>query len=75
VLVARASSNYGPCQFPEKLIPLMITNAMEGRPLPVYGDGLQVRDWLHVQDHCEAILAVLAHGRVVRSTTSAAAAR
>ncbi len=63
VLVTRASNNYGPYQFPEKLIPLMISNAMEGRTLPIYGDGLQVRDWLYVDDHCRAILAVLEHGR------------
>jgi dTDP-glucose 4,6-dehydratase len=63
VVVTRASNNYGPFQFPEKLIPLMISNAIENRPLPVYGDGRQVRDWLYVDDHCEAILAVLAKGR------------
>jgi dTDP-glucose 4,6-dehydratase len=64
VLVTRASNNYGPYQFPEKLIPLMITNALEDKPLPVYGDGMQVRDWLYVDDHCRAILAVLEKGRV-----------
>lgn len=63
VVVTRASNNYGPYQFPEKLIPLMISNALEGRPLPVYGDGLQVRDWLYVEDHCRALLSVLRHGR------------
>ena len=63
-LVTNCSNNYGPFQFPEKLLPLMIGNAREGKPLPVYGDGLQVRDWLHVNDHCEAILAVLERGRV-----------
>jgi len=63
VLVTRASNNYGPYQFPEKLIPLMICNAMEDKPLPVYGDGLQVRDWLYVDDHCRGILAVLEKGR------------
>jgi dTDP-glucose 4,6-dehydratase len=62
VLVTRASNNYGPYQFPEKLIPLMISNALEGRPLPIYGDGLQVRDWLYVDDHCRAIWAVLRKG-------------
>ncbi len=62
VLITRASNNYGPYQFPEKLIPLMIANALEHRPLPVYGDGLQVRDWLYVDDHCRGILAVLAQG-------------
>ena len=63
VLTTHCSNNYGPFQFPEKLIPLMILNAQEGRPLPVYGDGLNVRDWLYVEDHCTAISAVLAHGR------------
>lgn len=62
-LTTNCSNNYGPYQFPEKLIPLMIANALEGRPLPVYGDGRQVRDWLYVGDHCEAIRAVLARGR------------
>ena len=64
VIVTRASNNYGPYQFPEKLIPLMISNAMAGEPLPVYGDGQQVRDWLFVDDHCRALLAVLERGRV-----------
>jgi dTDP-glucose 4,6-dehydratase len=63
VLITRASNNYGPYQFPEKLIPLMIANAVEDRPLPVYGDGQQVRDWLYVDDHCRGILAVLRGGR------------
>ena len=63
VIITRASNNYGPYQFPEKLMPLMISNALEGRPLPVYGDGLQVRDWLYVDDHCRAIRAVLEKGR------------
>jgi len=63
VLVTRCSNNYGPYQFPEKLIPLMITNAMGDIPLPVYGDGLNVRDWIHVHDHNEAALAVLERGR------------
>jgi dTDP-glucose 4,6-dehydratase len=63
IIITRASNNYGPYQFPEKLIPLMISNALEGRPLPVYGDGLQVRDWLYVDDHCRAIQAVLEKGR------------
>jgi dTDP-glucose 4,6-dehydratase len=62
-LITRASNNYGPYQFPEKLIPLMILNALEDKPLPVYGDGLHARDWIHVDDHCEAIDAVLAAGR------------
>jgi dTDP-glucose 4,6-dehydratase len=63
VLVTRASNNYGPYQFPEKLIPLMISNAFEGKPLPIYGDGMQIRDWLYVDDHCRAILAVIERGR------------
>ena len=63
VLITRASNNYGPYQFPEKLIPLMISNAIEGAPLPVYGDGLQIRDWLYVDDHCRGIHAVLQRGR------------
>ncbi|HPA01852.1 MAG TPA: GDP-mannose 4,6-dehydratase, partial [Chiayiivirga sp.] len=58
------SNNYGPYQFPEKLIPLMIAKALAGEPLPVYGDGANVRDWLYVEDHCEAIRTVLARGRV-----------
>lgn len=62
VMVTRASNNYGPYQFPEKLIPLMICNALEGKPLPIYGDGLQVRDWLYVNDHCRGILSVLQKG-------------
>jgi dTDP-glucose 4,6-dehydratase len=63
VVITRASNNYGPYQFPEKLIPLMIANALEDRPLPVYGDGMQVRDWLYVEDHCRAIRAALEKGR------------
>jgi dTDP-glucose 4,6-dehydratase len=63
-LLTNCSNNYGPYQFPEKLLPLMILNALEGKPLPVYGDGLQRRDWLYVDDHIEAILRVLASGRV-----------
>lgn len=62
VLVTRCSNNYGPYQFPEKLIPLMLANALEDRPLPVYGDGRNVRDWLYVTDHCEAVDAVLRRG-------------
>ena len=61
-IVTNCSNNYGPWQFPEKLIPLMILNAIEGRELPVYGDGQQIRDWLHVQDHCEALLSVIERG-------------
>jgi dTDP-glucose 4,6-dehydratase len=63
-LTTNCSNNYGPYQFPEKLIPLMILNALSGKPLPVYGDGLNVRDWLYVKDHCTAIRMVLAQGRV-----------
>jgi dTDP-glucose 4,6-dehydratase len=63
VTVTRASNNYGPYQFPEKLIPLMISNAMEDKPLPIYGDGMQIRDWLYVDDHCRAILAAIERGR------------
>ena len=63
VLTTNCSNNYGPYQFPEKLIPVVILSALQGKPLPVYGDGLQVRDWLFVEDHCEAILAVLERGR------------
>ena len=63
VTVTRASNNYGPYQFPEKLIPLMLTNAFDGLPLPVYGDGMQIRDWLFVEDHCRAIFAALEKGR------------
>ncbi len=63
-LVTNCSNNYGPFQFPEKLIPLMIHNALQGKPLPVYGDGQQIRDWLFVGDHCSAIRAVLERGRV-----------
>jgi dTDP-glucose 4,6-dehydratase len=62
-LTTNCSNNYGPLQFPEKLIPLMIVNALAGKPLPVYGDGLNVRDWLYVGDHCSAIRTVLARGR------------
>jgi dTDP-glucose 4,6-dehydratase len=63
VLTTNCSNNYGPLQFPEKLIPLVIANALAGEPLPVYGDGMNVRDWLYVSDHCSAIRAVLANGR------------
>ncbi|RYF66332.1 MAG: dTDP-glucose 4,6-dehydratase, partial [Comamonadaceae bacterium] len=64
VLTTNCSNNYGPYHFPEKLIPLMIVNALAGKPLPVYGDGMQVRDWLYVRDHCSAIRRVLAEGRL-----------
>jgi len=64
VLTTNCSNNYGPYQFPEKLLPLMITKALSGKPLPVYGDGKQIRDWLYVEDHCRAILEVLEKGTV-----------
>ncbi|MEO6395737.1 MAG: dTDP-glucose 4,6-dehydratase [Devosia sp.] len=63
VLVSNCSNNYGPLQFPEKLIPLLIHNALRGKPLPLYGDGQQIRDWLHVADHCRALTAILKRGR------------
>jgi dTDP-glucose 4,6-dehydratase len=63
VIVTNCSNNYGPYQFPEKLIPLMILNALEGKPLPIYGDGGNVRDWLYVEDHCAGILLALLHGK------------
>ena len=63
VLVTRCSNNYGPYQFPEKLIPLMIMNALADKPLPVYGDGLNVRDWIHVEDHCAAIVSRCSKGK------------
>jgi dTDP-glucose 4,6-dehydratase len=64
VLTTNCSNNYGPYQFPEKLIPLLIVNGLAGKPLPIYGDGMNVRDWLYVGDHCEAIRAVLERGRL-----------
>jgi dTDP-glucose 4,6-dehydratase len=63
-IVTNCSNNYGPYQFPEKLVPLMMLSALDGRPLPIYGDGGQVRDWLHVEDHCAGLLLVLTKGRV-----------
>lgn len=66
-LMTNCSNNYGPFQFPEKLIPLMILNALGGKPLPVYGDGKNVRDWLYVEDHCDAILKVLERGQIGES--------
>jgi dTDP-glucose 4,6-dehydratase len=63
-VITRSSNNYGPFQFPEKFLPLMITNALDDKPLPIYGDGKQQRDWLHVEDNCRGILAVLERGRV-----------
>ncbi len=62
-LVSNCSNNYGPYQFPEKLIPLVIHNALAGKPLPIYGDGQQIRDWLYVGDHCAALATIIAHGR------------
>jgi dTDP-glucose 4,6-dehydratase len=62
-IITNTSNNYGPYQFPEKLIPLMILNAVDGRPMPIYGDGGNVRDWLHVEDHCAGLLIVLQQGR------------
>lgn len=67
ITLTNCSNNYGPYQFPEKLIPLMILNALEGKPLPIYGDGMQIRDWLYVEDHCEAIWKVLNAGKVGES--------
>lgn len=67
VLITNCSNNYGPYQYPEKLIPLLTLNALSSKALPVYGEGLQVRDWLHVEDHAEALLTVLSHGRVGES--------
>lgn len=61
-IITNCSNNYGPYQFPEKLIPLMILNALDGKPLPIYGDGKNIRDWLYVEDHCRAIMAVLENG-------------
>lgn len=63
-LITRSSNNYGPYQFPEKFLPLLITNALDDKPLPIYGDGRQQRDWLHVEDNCRGILAVLERGRI-----------
>jgi dTDP-glucose 4,6-dehydratase len=63
VIITRTCNNYGPYQFPEKFIPLMVVNALRGQPLPIYGDGLYVREWLHVEDHCRALARVLAAGR------------
>ena len=64
IITTNCSNNYGPFQYPEKLIPLVINNCLSGLPIPVYGDGLQIRDWLHVDDHCDALLGLLALGRV-----------
>ena len=73
VTTSNCSNNYGPYQFPEKLIPLMMVNALEGKPLPVYGDGKNVRDWLYVEDHCRAIEPSSSAAGSGRPTTSAAA--
>lgn len=67
ITISNCSNNYGPYQFPEKLIPLMILNALTGKPLPIYGDGMQIRDWLYVEDHCEAIWKIIQHGKVGES--------
>jgi dTDP-glucose 4,6-dehydratase len=67
ITLTNCSNNYGPYQFPEKLIPLMILNALDGKPLPIYGDGKQIRDWLYVEDHCEALWQVLQNGRTGES--------
>jgi len=72
-LITNCSNNYGPFQHPEKLIPLMILNALDARPLPIYGDGRNVRDWLHVEDHCAAIMLVLKKGRLGESYNIGAA--
>ena len=69
ILITNCSNNFGPYQFPEKLIPLMILNAMDGKPLPVYGDGKQIRDWLHVDDHVDALLTVAEQGRIGETYT------
>jgi dTDP-glucose 4,6-dehydratase len=63
-IITRSSNNYGPYQFPEKFLPLLITNALDDKPLPIYGDGKQQRDWLHVEDNCRGIAAVLERGRI-----------
>ncbi len=67
ITISNCSNNYGPCQFPEKLVPLMILNMIEGKPLPVYGDGLNVRDWLYVDDHNSAVIAILERGQPGRT--------
>lgn len=66
-IISNCSNNYGPCQFPEKLVPLIILNALEGLPLPLYGDGLQIRDWLYVEDHCDALMTILEKGQIGES--------
>ena len=64
IVITNCSNNYGPFQFPEKLIPLMIINALDGKPLPIYGNGLQVRDWLYVDDHTDALIEVVLNGKI-----------
>ena len=64
VIISHCSNNYGPCQFPEKLIPHVILNALHGKPLPIYGDGLQIRDWLYVEDHAKALIKVVTEGKI-----------
>ncbi len=64
VIISSCSNNYGPWQFPEKLIPLTILNALEGKEIPIYGDGLQIRDWIHVEDHCRALLKIIQRGKI-----------
>ena len=71
-LITRGWNNYGPYQYPEKVIPLFITNPLDGKPVPLYGDGRQVRDWIHVDDHCRGIQLAPERGQAGRSTTSAA---
>ncbi|NLC22887.1 MAG: dTDP-glucose 4,6-dehydratase [Oxalobacter sp.] len=66
-ITTRCSNNYGPYQYPEKLVPIMIHNALSGKPLPLYGDGMQIRDWLHVKDHCSALRLVLERGKIGRT--------
>ena len=74
VVVSRCSNNYGPRQYPEKLVPLFVTNALDGEPLPVYGTGLNRRDWLHVRDHCDALIALLGHPAAIGETFNIGAA-
>ena len=75
VTISNCSNNYGPYQFPEKLVPLILLNALEGKSLPVYGDGGNVRDWLYVRDHCTAIWKIMRQGKTEKLTTSAATAK
>jgi dTDP-glucose 4,6-dehydratase len=67
ITISNCSNNYGPYQFPEKLIPVVILNALTGKPLPIYGDGLQIRDWLYVEDHCDAIWTIINEGKIGES--------